>query len=136
MEIMKELGTPHISDGSITYTNEISGREFLIAISKIIEYEIWEELSDATAFGVMIDESTDITTTKHLDIYISYVTKQETRFLCLVPLTVCDAESITQVLKILSKLVAFASDGASVMLGKMRMLQQNFLEYLNFTMIS
>lgn len=49
MEIMKELGTPHISDGSITYTNEISGREFLIAISKIIEYEIWEELSDATA---------------------------------------------------------------------------------------
>ncbi|PKC58873.1 hypothetical protein RhiirA1_470317 [Rhizophagus irregularis] len=82
MEMMKELGTPHISDSSITYTNEISGREFLIAIAKTIEYEIWEELSDATAFGVMIDESTDITTTKHLDIYVSYVTKQEARFLC------------------------------------------------------
>ncbi|RGB29657.1 hypothetical protein C1646_766349 [Rhizophagus diaphanus] len=83
MEMMKELGTPHISNGLITYTNEISGRKFFIAIAKTIKYEIWEELSDATAFGVMIDE-----------------------------------KSITKVLKILSKLVAFASVGASVMLGK------------------
>jgi len=64
----KELGTPHISDTSITYANEISGREFLIVIAKTIEDEIWEELSDATAIGVMINESTDITMTKHLDI--------------------------------------------------------------------
>src|SRR5436189_3375411 len=76
----------------------------------------------------MIDESTAITTTKHLDIYVSYVTKEgilKTRFLCIVPLTSCNAEGITKVLidifekgKILPKLVAFASDGASVMLGK------------------
>jgi hypothetical protein len=45
--------------------------------------------------------------------------------LCIVPLTSCNAEGITKVLidifekrKILPKLVAFASDGASVMLGK------------------
>ena len=67
IEMMKELGTSHISDSSIIYTNEISGREFLIVIAKTIEDEIWEELSDIVAFGVMIDESTDITTTKHLD---------------------------------------------------------------------
>ncbi|GBB97288.1 hypothetical protein RclHR1_02960001 [Rhizophagus clarus] len=76
----------------------------------------------------MIDESTNITTTKYLDIYVSYITKQgifKTRFLCLLPLTECDAKSITNVIidifkkeGILSKLVAFASDGASVMLGK------------------
>jgi len=76
----------------------------------------------------MIDESTDITTTKHLDIYVSYIAKEgifKTRFLYLVSLTECDAESITQVLinifkkkGILSKLTTFASDGASVMLGK------------------
>ncbi len=112
----------------ITYTNEISGHEFLIAIAKTIEDEIWKELSDVVAFGIMIDESTDITTTKHLDIYVSYVTKQgifKTRFLCLLPLTECDAKSITNVIidifkkkGVLSKLVAFASDGASVMLGK------------------
>jgi Domain of unknown function (DUF4371)/hAT family C-terminal dimerisation region len=128
IEMMKESETPNISDGSITYTNEISGREFLIAIAKTVEDEIWKELSDVVAFGIMIDESTDITVTKHLDIYVSYVTKQgifKTRFLCLLPLTECDAKSITNVIidifkkkGILSKLVAFASDGASVMLGK------------------
>ncbi|CAI2199635.1 18354_t:CDS:2, partial [Funneliformis geosporum] len=60
------------------------------------------------AFGIMIDKSTDITTTKYLDIYASYVAKNrtfKTHFLCLLPLTDCDAET-------------FASDGASVMLGK------------------
>jgi hypothetical protein len=39
--MIKELGTPHIS---ITYANEISGHEFLIAMAKTIEDEIWEEL--------------------------------------------------------------------------------------------
>ncbi|PKB94366.1 hypothetical protein RhiirA5_438965 [Rhizophagus irregularis] len=99
-----ESETPNISDESITYTNEISGREFLIVIAKTIEDEIWKELSDVVGFGIMIDESTDITITKHLDIYVSYVTKQgifKTRFLCLLPLT-----------------ESFSSDGASVMLGK------------------
>ncbi|PKY52813.1 hypothetical protein RhiirA4_470676 [Rhizophagus irregularis] len=38
--------------------------------------EIWDELLGVVAFGVMIDESTDITTTKHQDIYVSYVTKE------------------------------------------------------------
>jgi len=76
----------------------------------------------------MIDESTDITTTKHLDVYVSYVTKEgvlKTRFLCLIPLISCNSKSITEALvnifkkkKILSKLVLFASDGVSVMLGK------------------
>ncbi|EXX56686.1 hypothetical protein RirG_213860 [Rhizophagus irregularis DAOM 197198w] len=76
----------------------------------------------------MIDESTDITTTKHLDIYISYVAKRgivKTHFLCLIPLTECDAESIICAIidiferkGVLSKLVAFASDSASVILGK------------------
>ncbi|CAI2173091.1 5491_t:CDS:2 [Funneliformis geosporum] len=103
IEIMKESGTPHISDGSITYTNEISGHEFLMVIAKTIEDKIW-------------------------NVYFSYVAKNgtfKTHFLCLLPLTDYDAESITQVLinifkkkGILSKLVAFASDGASVMLGK------------------
>src|SRR5438034_4419349 len=129
VELIKESGSPDIfTDGTITYTNNISGHEFLEAISNTIKEEIWDELFGVVAFGVMIDESTDITTTKHLDIYVSYVTKEgisKTRFLSLVSLTGCNAENITNVLvnifekkKILSKLVAFASDGASVMLGK------------------
>ncbi|CAI2192340.1 13756_t:CDS:2, partial [Funneliformis geosporum] len=108
IKIMKESETPHISDGSITYTNKISEHEFLMVITKTIEDKIWSELSDAVAFGIMIDESTDIITTKHLDVYALYIAKNrtfKTHFLCLLPLTDCDAET-------------FASDGASVMLGK------------------
>jgi hypothetical protein len=128
VELLRESGSLNLSDGSITYVNHTSGNEFLEAISDTIKEEIWDELSNVVAFGVMIDESTDITTTKHLDIYVSYVTKKgilKTRFLCIVPLTSCNAEGITKVLidifekrKILPKLVAFASDGVSVMLGK------------------
>jgi len=76
----------------------------------------------------MIDESTNITITKYLDIYISYMAKQEIfkiRFLCLVPLIECDAENITHVIinifkmkRILSKLIAFVSNSISVILGK------------------
>jgi hypothetical protein len=130
VELLKESGSPDLFSDTITYTNNISGHEFLEAISNTIKEEIWNELFDVAAFGIMIDESTDITTTKNLDIYVSYITKEgilKTRFLCIIPLTSCDAEDITKVLvdifkrkKILSKLVAFASDGASVMLGKMR----------------
>src|SRR5437016_3614683 len=128
IELIKESGATNISEGTITYTNQTSGNEFLEAISNTIAEEIWDELFNTVAFGMMIDESTDITTTKHLDIYVSFVTKEgifKTRFLCLVPLTSSNAEGITNVLvsilekkRILSKLVAFASDGASVMLGK------------------
>ncbi|CAI2177843.1 891_t:CDS:2, partial [Funneliformis geosporum] len=66
----------------------------------------WKELSDVIAFGIMIDESTDITITKHLDICVLYVSKEEIlkmQFLCLVSLT-----------------SSFTSDSASVMLGKMK----------------
>ncbi|GBC38152.1 zinc finger protein 862-like [Rhizophagus irregularis DAOM 181602=DAOM 197198] len=145
VELIKESNSPNLLNGTITYTNHISGHEFLEAISDTIKEEIWDELSNVTAFGVMIDESTDITTTKHLDIYASYVTKKgilKTRFLCIVPLTSCNAEGITKVLvdifekrKILSKLVAFASDGASVMLGKNEGVAAKFSRICTYPLI-
>ncbi|CAB4432331.1 unnamed protein product [Rhizophagus irregularis] len=83
VELIKESGSPDLFDGTITYTNNISGHEFLEAISNTIKEEIWDELLGVVAFGVMIDEI-----------------------------------NIFEKKKILSKLVAFVSDGASVMLGK------------------
>lgn len=53
----------------ITYENNISGRQILSAISNSIEEAIWKELDEATAFGIMIDESTDISCEPHLIIY-------------------------------------------------------------------
>ncbi|GBB84419.1 hypothetical protein RclHR1_01100011 [Rhizophagus clarus] len=128
IELIKESNSPNLLDGTITYTNHISGHEFSKAISDTIKKEIWSELSNVMAFGIMINESTDITTTKYLDIYVSYITREgilKTHFLCIVFLTSCNAEDITKVLidifekkKILPKLMAFASDSASVILGK------------------
>ncbi|CAH1769933.1 3785_t:CDS:2, partial [Entrophospora sp. SA101] len=41
--------------------NEIAGNDMLAALSEVISEKIWNELSGV---GVIIDESTDITTTK------------------------------------------------------------------------
>lgn len=56
VELIKESNSPNLLNGTITYTNHISGHEFLEAISDTIKEEIWDELSNVTAFGVMIDE--------------------------------------------------------------------------------
>ncbi|PKB99368.1 hypothetical protein RhiirA5_403644 [Rhizophagus irregularis] len=77
---------------TITNENSVSGREILSAISNSIEEIIWKELAEAAAFGIMVDESTDISCEPHLIIYVKY---------CLT-----------------NKLMSFASDGASVMLGR------------------
>ncbi|CAB4384212.1 unnamed protein product [Rhizophagus irregularis] len=57
---------------TITYENNVSGREILSAISNSIEEIIWKELAEAAAFGIMVDESTDISCEPHLIIYVKY----------------------------------------------------------------
>ncbi|CAJ0841243.1 4777_t:CDS:2 [Entrophospora sp. SA101] len=59
--INEKLHTPDISDKSFSYSNEIAGNDMLAALSEVISEKIWNELSGV---GVIIDESTDITTTK------------------------------------------------------------------------
>ena len=56
----------------VTYENNISGRQMLSAISNSIEETIWRELNESTAFGIMIDESTDISCEPHLILYVKY----------------------------------------------------------------
>ncbi|CAB4433386.1 unnamed protein product [Rhizophagus irregularis] len=62
MQLCRALECPKFLSISnpITYENNISGRQMLSAISNSIEEAIWKELDKATAFGIMIDESTDI----------------------------------------------------------------------------
>ena len=55
VELIKESGATNISEGTITYTNQTSGNEFLEAISNTIKEEIWDKLSNVTAFNVIID---------------------------------------------------------------------------------
>ncbi|CAB5391304.1 unnamed protein product [Rhizophagus irregularis] len=94
VRLCRILDCPQLLSASntITYENNVSGREILSAISNSIEEIIWKELAEAAAFGIMVDESTDISCESHLIIYVKY---------CLT-----------------NKLMSFASDGASVMLGR------------------
>ncbi|CAJ0852967.1 1240_t:CDS:2, partial [Entrophospora sp. SA101] len=48
-------------------------QEAQAALSEVISEKIWDELSEVEFFGVIIDEFIDITTTKHLNVYITYV---------------------------------------------------------------
>ncbi|CAB4381409.1 unnamed protein product [Rhizophagus irregularis] len=60
------------ASNTITYENNVSGREMLSAISNSIEETIWKELDEAIAFGIMVGEITDISCEPHLVIYIKY----------------------------------------------------------------
>jgi Domain of unknown function (DUF4371) len=74
VKLCRILGCPQLISASnaITYENNVSGREILSAISNSIEENIWNELNEAVAFGIMIDESTDISCDPHLVIYVKY----------------------------------------------------------------
>ncbi|CAG8532737.1 9312_t:CDS:2 [Dentiscutata erythropus] len=101
VQMSYELESPFIVDGSITYENEVSGHEFAFAISNIIKAEIWEEIRESVSFGIMIDESTDISTNKHIDIYIMYPNISgniKTHFLQLLALEQSDTKQSLQTL--------------------------------------
>jgi len=74
VKLCRILGCPQLisTSSTINYENNVSGREMLSAISTSIEETIWKELNEATAFGIMIDESTDISCEPHLIIYVKY----------------------------------------------------------------
>ncbi|CAB5376967.1 unnamed protein product [Rhizophagus irregularis] len=112
---------------TITNENSVSGREILSAISNSIEEIIWKELAEAAAFGIMVDESTDISCEPHLIIYVKYCLYGNIKicFLKLIQLKSKDSKTIFDAIVDLfdkkgltNKLMSFASDGASVMLGR------------------
>ncbi|CAB4393669.1 unnamed protein product [Rhizophagus irregularis] len=134
MQLCRALECPKFLSISnpIIYENNISGRQTLSAISNSIEEAIWKELDEATAFGIMIDESTDISCEPHLIIYVKYCWHGNIKihFLKLLQLNGKDSKSIFELvislfdekvvfLRLTDKLMLFASDDASVMLGKL-----------------
>jgi hypothetical protein len=102
IQLCRALECPQLLSNSnpVTYENHVSGREMLSAISNSIEETIWEELDEATAFGIMIDESTDISCEPHLIIYVKYCWHGNIRirFLKLLQLKNKDAKSIFELI--------------------------------------
>ncbi|CAH1770032.1 13839_t:CDS:2, partial [Entrophospora sp. SA101] len=114
-------------NNTISYENNKSGRELLKSISESIELVIWNELKNCKAFGVMVDESTDISTNSHFIIYVKYCYKGIVKVRYLKLLQVEESNAITLYNAIINlfdkndivkKICSFASDGASVMMGK------------------
>jgi hypothetical protein len=98
VKLCRILECPHLLSASntITYENNVSGREILSAISNSIEETIWKELDEAIAFGIMVDESTDISCEPHLIIFVKYCLHGniKVRFLKLLQLRSKDSKSI------------------------------------------
>ena len=114
---------------SKTHRSTYSTWEFVHALNAVTEADDVGKLQKARYFSLLLDESNDITCAKNLMIYCQFLDidkkKIEVKFMKLVALQECDAQSIfTSVVKYfdhievsLDKLIMFTSDGASVMLG-------------------
>ena len=113
-----------------TYCSRTTGEEFLDSIVSVIEKSMDNDIKEQARFSVMIDESTDISVTKKLVIYIRYVNKDmkvETRFLG--NLGIADAhvnaDKVFSMVKEfllkrgidVSQVIGFGSDGAGIMTG-------------------
>ena len=109
------------------YSNAARCREFVMALSTAIKQELWADISNSPFVSVLIDESTDISTSENLIIYFIYVKDglAVASYISLVHATAVDAESITESLLTFfaenglntNKIIGFCSDGASVMTG-------------------
>ena len=109
------------------YSNAARCREFVMALSTAIKQELWADISNSPFVSVLIDESTDISTSENLIIYFIYVKDglAVASYISLVHAAAVDAESITESLLTFfaenglntNKIIGFCSDGASVMTG-------------------
>jgi hypothetical protein len=106
--------------------------EFIECINSTIRSEILLEIKNAAYHTLIVDESTDISVSKMLILYMKFRNANDsvhkTVFAGIVKLTACDSLSILGAIQKfyadneldLNKMVMFTSDGASVMLGKRR----------------
>ena len=121
------------------------------AMQRCISLQLYNELNieirnSELPFSVMIDESNDISTTKHLIIYVRFLLNSipQTRFLGLVHVDKCDAENITKELLEylircglnLKQLYSFTSDGASVMTGAKNGVSARLTQQINLHLVS
>ena len=110
-----------------SYQGKMAAWQFVEALNQVVEDQILQELKSSPFFSLMADESTDISVSKNLLLYVRYLKqgKSLTRYLKLASLTQGNAETIYSTISdFLScnnieklNLVGWASDGCEVMLG-------------------
>lgn len=126
------MRTPNmpLSNEYSSYTNSTAGKEFLEACYLFYWESLRKEICASPFFSIMVDESTDRRYEKHLIIYITYLSKGgygecKTKYVRLARIRDGKAQSMVVGIKQLiddmhlneQKMVGFASDGASAMVG-------------------
>jgi hypothetical protein len=98
-----------------------------MSLSSILKGDLWADLLASPFVSVLIDESTDVSTSENMIIYFIYLKAgvAVVTYAGMVHVPAVDAEAITETLLTyfqenglpLSKVTGFCSDGASVMTG-------------------
>ena len=131
LALLQMLGTSDIGNLNVganaTYTHHSSVAEMQDVIDECIQSSIVEQIRSCSAYGLMVDESTDVTITKKLVIYVKIVNQCHTKTCFLANIDIVDGRAETIYDTILNwagernisldRCVGFGSDGASVMVG-------------------
>ena len=127
LSLAMNLGCTYLS---AHYTSECIVQELVQLLAQQIEDAQLKAVTCSMFYGLMIDESTDISVTKQLVLYGRYVSETGepcSTFLRIVDLVDGTAEHIEDAIRAyvadkglaLSKLMRFGSDGAAVMTGRL-----------------
>ena len=120
-----------LSDKSVKYEHAALILDMHQNINYVISSEITSDLKNASCYGLILDESTDVSVIKKLSVFVRYVCPKTynvlTRFLCHMDLPDGTANNIVKgVTDMLlekrvpiSNLTGLGNDGASVMTGRL-----------------
>ncbi|EFJ10275.1 hypothetical protein SELMODRAFT_427395 [Selaginella moellendorffii] len=98
------------------YKNVMACSRFITFINKVLLDQILEKVKASPFFGIMLDESTDISTSKHLIFYVTYI--HDARVLTsYLGLSMVNNSSAEDWGLDMSRFVGFGSDSCNVMTG-------------------
>ncbi|KAL3689532.1 hypothetical protein R1sor_015841 [Riccia sorocarpa] len=109
------------------YQDDKACAEMICCSSQVLQARVLDRVRASVFFGIMIDESTDVSTTGHLVVFCTFIENGQvkTAFLGLIHIPNKDAAAITAILinrlhewnLDIKRFVGFGSDGAASMLG-------------------
>jgi hypothetical protein len=124
---IKKASGKNIEIGYGDFANDEGAREMAICISNNIETETLQYIKKAKHFSIMVDESTDISTSKNLIILARYAERGSVvvKLLDIVTVESGSSDNIINAIKnyfnrcglSIKDMVGFSSDGASTMTG-------------------
>ena len=120
---------PDLQDSKKLYSSEEAKTEILDSINETLEEKVDSDINDSEFIGLIIDESTDVTINKKLNVYVKCLSDNQSVIHFLDCINVIDGKAetiVSETVKLferkgipMTKLMTLASDGASVMTGRL-----------------